>query len=218
MANSIRRLGSCDDLAVGPAEGPDDVTGRAARPGLGGVVPRPGLSGRLGGPARVTVLSAPPGSGKTVLLRSWIGEPGRAGRGAWVAVGRGEQDPQRFWLSVLGALRGTSAGSGLVRELTAAPDMDGWAVVERLLKDLAPLADRLWLVIDDMHELRSAQALAQLELLVMLAPPGLRVVLATRHALQLRLHRLRLEGELTEIRAADLRFSVAEARELLAAA
>ena len=218
MANSIRGLGSCDDLAVGPAEGPDDVTGRAARPGLGGVVPRPGLFERLGASARVTVLSAPPGSGKTVLLRSWIGEPGRAGRVAWVAVGRGEQDPQRFWLSVLGALRGTSAGSGLVRELTAAPDLDGWAVVERLLKDLTPLADRLWLVIDDMHELRSAEALAQLELLVMRAPPELRFVLATRHDLRLGLHRLRLEGELSEIRTADLQFTQAEARELLTAA
>ena len=218
MANSIRELGSCDDLAVGPAEGPDDVTGRAARPGLGGVVPRPGLFERLGASARVTVLSAPPGSGKTVLLRSWIGEPGRAGRVAWVAVGRGEQDPQRFWLSVLGALRGTSAGSGQVRQLTAAPDLDGWAVVERLLKDLTPLADRLWLVIDDMHELRSAQALAQLELLIMRAPPELRFVLATRHDLRLGLHRLRLEGELSEIRTADLQFTQAEARELLTAA
>jgi LuxR family transcriptional regulator, maltose regulon positive regulatory protein len=218
MANSIRGLGSCDDLAVGPAEGPDDVTGRAARPGLGGVVPRPGLFERLGASARVAVLSAPPGSGKTVLLRSWIGEPGRAGRVAWVAVGRGEQDPQRFWLSVLGALRGTSAGSGLVRELTAAPDLDGWALVERLLKDLTPLADRLWLVIDDMHELRSAEALAQLELLVMRAPPELRFVLATRHDLRLGLHRLRLEGELSEIRTADLQFTRAEARDLLTAA
>jgi LuxR family transcriptional regulator, maltose regulon positive regulatory protein len=218
MVNSIRGVGSCDDLAVGPAEGPDDVTGRAARPGLGGVVPRPGLFERLGASARVTVLSAPPGSGKTVLLRSWIGEPGRAGRIAWVAVGRGEQDPQRFWLSVLGALRGTSAGSGLVRELTAVPDLDGWAVVERLLKDLTPLADRLWLVIDDMHELRSAEALAQLELLVMRAPPELRFVLATRHDLRLGLHRLRLEGELSEIRTADLQFTQAEARELLTAA
>jgi len=133
-------------------------------------------------------------------------------------VGRGEQDPQRFWLSVLGALRGTAAGSGLVRELTAAPDLDGWAVVERLLKDLAPLAERLWLVIDDVQELRSADALAQLELLVMRAPPELRFVLATRHDLRLGLHRLRLEGELAEIRAADLRFTQAEARELLTAA
>ena len=48
MANSIRGLGSCDDLAMGPAEGPDDVTGRAARPGAGGVVSRPGLFERLG--------------------------------------------------------------------------------------------------------------------------------------------------------------------------
>src|SRR5712672_1401605 len=218
MANSIRRLASCDDLAVGPAEGPNDVAGRAARPGLGGVVPRPALFERLGASARVTVLSAPPGSGKTVLLRSWIGEPGLAGRVAWVSVGRGEQDPQRFWLSVLGALRQTSAGSRLVRELTAAPDLDGWAVVERLLKDLTPLADRLWLVIDDMHELRSAEALAQLELLVMRAPPELRFVLATRHDLRLGLHRLRLEGELSEIRAAVLQFPQAEARELLTAA
>jgi len=67
---------------------------------------------RLQASARVTVLSAPPGSGKTVLLRSWIGEPGLADRAAWVPVGRGEQDPQRFWLSMLGALRGTAAGSG----------------------------------------------------------------------------------------------------------
>ena len=194
------------------------MAGRATRPGLGGVVPRPGLSGRLEASARVTVLSAPPGSGKTVLLRSWIGEPGLAERAAWVPVGRGEQDPQRFWLSVLGALRQTVPGSGLVRELTAAPDLDGWAIVERLLKDLALLADRLWLVIDDVHELGSADALAQLELLVMRAPPELRFVLATRHDLRLGLHRLRLEGELTEIRAADLRFTQAEARELLTAA
>ena len=119
---------------------------------------------------------------------------------------------------MLGALRRTSAGSALVRELTATPDLDGWAIVERLLTDLAPLAERLWLVIDDLHELGSDQARRQLELLVMRAPEELRFVLSTRHDLRLGLHRLRLEGELTEIRADDLRFSLAEARELLAAA
>ena len=54
---------------------------------------------------------------------------------------------------MLDALRQTSAGSALVRELTGAPDLDGWAIVERLLKDLASLAERMWLVIDDVHEL-----------------------------------------------------------------
>jgi LuxR family maltose regulon positive regulatory protein len=168
--------------------------------------------------ARVTVISAPAGSGKTVLLRSWIGKAGLAERATWVTVGRDERDPQRWWLSVLDALRQTVPGSALVRELTAAPDLDGWTVVERLLKDLAPLEERLWLVLDDLHELGSAEALRQLELLVMRAPEELRLVLATRHDVRLGLHRLRLEGELTEIRADDLRFSLDEARALFQAA
>src|SRR5689334_19768030 len=203
---------------MGPAEGSGAAGGRVARPGAGGVVSRPGLFERLGASARVTVVSAPPGSGKTVLLRSWIGAAGLGGSAAWVAVGPGERDPQQFWLSVLGALRRTSAGAGLVRAVTAAPDLDGWAIVERLLKDLAPLAEPVWLVIDDVHELGSEEARRQLELLVMRGPPELRLVLAARHDLRLGLHRLRLEGELAELRAADLRFSLAEAGELLAAA
>ena len=73
-------------------------------------------------------------------------------------------------------------------------------------------------MIDDLHELGSAEALRQLELLIMRAPPALRFVLVTRHDLRLGLHRLRLAGELTEIRTADLRFSRAEARALLDAA
>jgi LuxR family maltose regulon positive regulatory protein len=164
------------------------------------------------------VVSAPAGSGKTVLLRSWIGEARLAERTAWVPVRRNERDPQRFWLSVLDALRQTVPGSALVRALTAAPDLDGWEIVERLLKDLAPLDERLWLVIDDLHELGAAEARPQLELLVMRAPERLRFVLATRHDLRLGLHRLRLAGELTEIRADDLRFSLAEAGALFAAA
>src|SRR5712671_4456609 len=203
---------------MGPAEESGAVAGRVARPGAGGVVSRPGLFDRLAAAARVTVVSAPPGSGKTVLLRSWLGEAGLEDSAAWVLVGPDETDPQRFWLSVLGALRRTSAGLALVRAVTAAPDLDGWAIAERLLKDLAPLADRTWLVLDDVHELGSDEARRQLELLVMRAPDALRFVLATRHDLRLGLHRLRLEGELTELRAADLRFSLAEARELLAAA
>jgi LuxR family transcriptional regulator, maltose regulon positive regulatory protein len=195
----------------------------AEQPPFGGpahaaVVSRRELRERLGGAARVTVVSAPPGSGKTVLLRSWIAETGLADRAAWVTVGRDERDPQRFWLSVLGALRQTAPGSELVGAVTGAPDLDGWAIVERLLKDLAPLQQQLWLVIDDVHELGSDQARRQLELLIMRAPQELRFVLATRHDVRLGLHRLRLEGELTEIRAADLRFSLTEARELFAGA
>ena len=179
---------------------------------------RPGLFDRLGGSARVCVVSGTAGSGKTVLLQSWIGEAGLAGRAAWVDAGRGVRDPQPFWLSVVAALRATGPGSALVRAVSAAPDLDGWALVERLLDDLAPLKEQLWLVVDDVHELDADQALRQFELLLMRAPLGLRFVLATRHDLRLGLHRLRLKGELAEVRAGDLRFSLAEAEELFAAA
>jgi len=175
------------------------------------------LFGRLAEAQRVVQISAPAGSGKTVLMRSWIAEAGLAARAAWVSVDSEQRDPQGFWISVADALWGTTAGSALVRPLTAAPGLDGWAVVERLLKDLAPLQDRLWLMIDDAHLLDSREVLPQLELLLLRAPQELRFVLATRYDLRLGLHRLRLEEELTEIRAVDLRFSLAEARALFGA-
>ena len=176
---------------------------------------RPRLFDRLAASARVTVVSAPPGSGKTVLLRSWIGQVSLMGSAAWVPVGRNESDPQAFWPSVLAALRQTEAGSALVQRLTAAPTLDGWGIVERLLADLAPLAEPLSLVVDDVQEL-GPDALRQLELLIMRAPPTLRFVLAGRRDVRLGLHRLRLEGELAEVRSPDLRFTVAEAQELFA--
>jgi len=189
-----------------------------AGPSMGRVVVRPELFDRVSGTARVTVVSAPPGSGKTLLLSTWIRQAGHADRAGWVAVGRDGRDPRGFWLSVLDALRQTGPGAKLVQPVTAAPDLDGWAIVERLLKQLAPLDEPLWLVIDDVHELGPGQLLRQLELLVMRAPPQLRFVLATRHDMRLGLHRLRLEGELSEIRGPDLRFSLDEARELFATA
>jgi len=163
-------------------------------------------------------VSAPAGSGKTVLLRSWINETGLARRAALVTMQSDEGDPQQFWVSVTDALRATAPGAALVRPLTAAPKIDGWAVVERLLADLNELREQLWLVIDDLHELTSTEALGQLELLVMRAPEELRIVLLSRRDSRLRLHRLRLEGELTEVRGADLRFTLEDARHLFEAA
>ena len=194
-----------------------------ARPGIGedsseltgAVVERRALFDRLSGASRVTQITAPPGSGKTLLLRSWIRETGLAEGAGWVSVQRGERDTQRFWISVIEALSATGPGSARVRGLTPAPDLDGWAIVERLLEDLGSLEGQVWLVIDDLHELRSTDALRQLELLLMRSPAQLRFVLVTRHDLRLGLHRLRLEGGLTEIRAADLRFTPAEAGALL---
>jgi LuxR family maltose regulon positive regulatory protein len=181
------------------------------------VVVRWALVRRLDEAKRVVQVSAPAGTGKTVLLRSWIAESGLAQRAAWVKADCRERDSRAFWIAVAGALRATTAGSALVRPLTAAPDQGGWAIVERLLTDLAPLGDRLWLVIDDAQEL-GPEALRQLGFLIMRAPRELRLVMASRHDLRMGLHRLRLEGDLTEIRQRDLRFTVAETVELFAAA
>jgi LuxR family transcriptional regulator, maltose regulon positive regulatory protein len=193
-------------------------TAHPVRVASSGVVIRRELLERLNRAGRVTEVSGPAGSGKSVLLRSWIDQAGLAEHAAQVSVQDEDRDPQRFWTSVADALRATAAGSALVRPMTATPDLDGWSVVERLLADLALLRDRIWLVIDDVHALGSAEALRQLELLLTRAPAGLRFVLAGRHNLRLGLHRLRLEGELTEIPAASLRFSRDEARALFEAA
>ena len=189
-------------------------------PAVHGLVPRWALFERLSAAAAggVTLVSAPPGSGKTVLLRSWIEDAGLGERVAWVSVERGERDAQRFWQSVIGALSGAVGRDGIVQKLGAAPAFDGESVVGRLLSDLASLEGSCVLVIDDLHELSSADALAQLEFLVARLPPELRIVLATRRDPRLGLHRLRLTGALVELRASDLRFSPQETRELLEAA
>src|SRR5438132_401875 len=192
----------------------------AAPLGATGLVPRRELFGVLDRAlsGRVTVVSAPPGSGKTFLLRSWLeqAEPGL--RVAWVSLERGESDAQRFWLSVVGGLRDAVGDSSFVEKLTPSPEFDGFALVERLVSDLDSLGEQVVLVIDDLHELNSADALAQLELLLARLPHALHLVLVTRRDPQLQLARLRLAGGLTEIRAADLRFTLEEARELLDAA
>jgi LuxR family transcriptional regulator, maltose regulon positive regulatory protein len=184
-----------------------------------GVVARPALIERLsaGDPDGVTLISAAAGTGKTVLLRSWLGETKAWGRTAWVAVEHNEDDAQAFWLTVVEQLRQATGGAGPIGELAPAVTFDGEAVVHRVVSELASLAHPVILVIDDLHELISAEANAQLEMLLAQKPRSLRVILATRHDPQLGLHRLRLTGQLIELRGADLRFSHAEAHDLLAA-
>src|SRR6185437_15042175 len=166
---------------------------------------------------KVTIISAPAGSGKTSLLRAWAGRPGQPHRLALVQVQRDQHDAQQFWLALLDAVhRATGANSGA--ELPAAtPDFNGHAMVDRVLSDLADAPGGVTLVIDDLHELRSPEVPTQLTRLLTSLPPNVHAILTTRHDVRLRLHRMRLAGELAEIRAADLRFSERETRELLEA-
>ena len=163
----------------------------------------------------MTIISAPAGSGKTSLLRTWADRPGQPHRLALVQVQRDQHDAQQFWLALLTAVRQASAPASRPEPPAATPDFNGRAMVDRVLAELADQRGRLILIIDDLHELICPDAPAQLTRLLTSLPPNVHAVLATRRDLPLHLHQLRLAGELAEIRAADLRFSERETRELL---
>jgi LuxR family maltose regulon positive regulatory protein len=166
---------------------------------------------------KVTIISAPAGSGKTSLLRAWADRPGQPRRLAVVQVRRYQLDAQDFWLALLDAVRRVRGAAGGAEPPAATPEFNASAMVGRVLSELADAGGGVMLVIDDLHELNSAETLGQLTRLLTNLPDGVHAMLTMRHDLPLRLHQLRLAGELGEIRAADLQFSEGETRELLAA-
>ena len=186
----------------------------ASRPGLIGRHDLVATLDRAAG-KRVTIISAPAGSGKTSLLQAWASRPGPDRRIAFLSVPPGQHDAQLFWLALLGAVRAATGGP---EPPPAAPGFSGQAMVDKVRSELAAAGDSFILIIDDLHELSSADAAGQLTALLTSLPAGAHAIIATRRDLPLRLHQLRLAGELAEIRAAQLRFTEDETRELLAAA
>jgi LuxR family transcriptional regulator, maltose regulon positive regulatory protein len=130
-------------------------------------------------------------------------------------VQRDQHDAQQFWLALLDAVRHATGVDSGAEPPAGTPDFNAPAMAGRVLSELADARDGITLVIDDLHELHSPEALAQLTQLLTSLPPQVHAILATRHDVRLRLHQLRLAGELAELRAADLRFSERETRELL---
>ncbi|MCW2645486.1 MAG: ATP-dependent transcriptional regulator, MalT-like, LuxR family, partial [Pseudonocardiales bacterium] len=164
---------------------------------------------------KVTIVTAPAGSGKTSLLRTWARRVGQARGIADVQVRRDRPDAQLFWLDLLNAVRRSSTTAGAPEPAVATPAFNDGAIVDRVLGELAEYPGLLTLVIDDLHELDSSETLAQLTRLLTNLPLHVNVLLATRRDLRLRLQRLRLAGGVAELRAAALRFTELETREFL---
>ena len=179
-----------------------------------GWVARPRLSERLGraGESALTLLAAPAGFGKTTLLADWLTADSGDGRiTAWLSLDSGDNDPALFWAYFVAALRTAAPGVGeRALALLASTDAPTEAFVVTLLNDLGALSDEVVLVLDDYHVIEEAHIRDGMTYLVEHLPPQVRLVIAGRADPALPLARLRARGELVEIRATDLRFTVDE--------
>ncbi|HEY7103726.1 MAG TPA: LuxR C-terminal-related transcriptional regulator [Mycobacteriales bacterium] len=185
-----------------------------------GAVPRGRLEDRLrAAGTRLTVVAAPAGWGKTSLLSSWAADPGPGTRVAWVSLDDSDDEPLRFWSYLLTALYELDGeiGPAALEALGASGTDPVDLALPILLNDVASATGRYVLVLDDYHVLTDPRIHESVEFLVAYLPPALRLVVAGRAEPPLPLARLRARGDLTELRAADLRFSVAEAAAVVSA-
>jgi LuxR family maltose regulon positive regulatory protein len=190
-------------------------------PPLSGAVERPRLFDMLdaGVQRRLTVVTGPPGAGKTLLVSTWAAHPTRPhppGRIAWLSIERGDRRPAPFWSAVVAAAR--AAGVPGLDSFTSHVSLDHEEFTAAFANSLSTLRAPLVLILDDYHELSSTAVHGQLDALLRYAPDKLRVVIVSRSDPPVALHRLRLEGHLAEVRTADLAFTLSEATALFALA
>lgn len=164
--------------------------------------------------ALLTLVAAPPGYGKTTAVRAWCA--GRPAPFAWVTLDAGDNDPVRLWRYVATALDRVRQGVGAraLRRLS----LQAGAVesaVDELMNGIATFGEELVLVLDDVQAVTDDECLASIDLALQHLPANARLIMLTRIDPALRLPQLRANGELAELRAAELAFTSAEARELL---
>lgn len=181
-----------------------------APPAQPGRLQRPRLTARLAeGLAKpLTLISAPPGFGKTCLAADWLAQQ-TAARSAWLSLDAGDNDPVRFWRYLTAAIQttGLDLGQAAAGMLAAPQPPPLEAVVTSLLNDLAENAPALALVLDDYHLITNPAIHDSLSFLLDHLPPQAHLCLLTREDPPLALARRRGRGQVIEVRAADLRFS-----------
>jgi LuxR family transcriptional regulator, maltose regulon positive regulatory protein len=180
-------------------------------------VPRPLLVQALGRGlgAKLTLVCASTGWGKTSLLAEWAQTAAADVRFAWVSLDAGDNEPLRFWRYAVAAIGSVAPAAAAARRLTAPVVSIGEEVLPVLVNDLARLEQRLVLVLDDYHTITDPRIHAELRQLIERMPRAVHLVLASQVDPPLRLGRMRAMGELAELRDRELRFSDEEAATLL---
>jgi LuxR family transcriptional regulator, maltose regulon positive regulatory protein len=183
-------------------------------------VQRPELVGYLARvTARLVLVDAPAGFGKTTLVAQWRLSPAESRAFAWVSLDSGDNDPGRLWWHVVSALDRAcpefDAGLILAALQVQAPDFAG-TFLPLLVNELAALTEPVVLVLDDCHMIRPGSCYDQIAFLLLHLPSAVQLVLITRVDPPLPLARLRGTGDMAEIRAAELQFGSGQAAELVA--
>jgi LuxR family maltose regulon positive regulatory protein len=159
----------------------------------------------------LTLVVAPAGWGKSTIVADWLRRDHLAA--GWVSLDGGDDDPKRFWRYLLLAAgqAGSAAGAAALRRLDAAGSDVLRDVLPAFVNELTSPGSRLVLVLDDYHLVTSPRVHDTVAMLLDRCPPQLHLVLITRADPPLQLSRLRVRGDLAELRAEDLRFSFDEA-------
>ncbi len=160
---------------------------------------------------KLTLISAPAGFGKTTLVSEWV-----AGCGlpvAWLSLDQADNDPARFLIYLIAALRTVAPdiGEGVLGVLQSPQPPPTEAILTALLNEIDSMPDNFVLVLDDYHLIDAKPVDDALTFLLEHLPPQLHLMIATREDPQLPLARLRARDQLTELRAGDLRFTSSEA-------
>ena len=183
------------------------------------IVLRPRLIERLNeglsASCKLTLISAPAGFGKTTQVSEWIASCGQPV--AWLSLDEGDNDPTRFLIYLVAALQTIAAniGAGALVVLQSHQPPSTESILTILLNDVTTIPDNFVLILDYYHVIDSKPVDEAITFLLEHLPPHMHLVIASREDPHLPLARLRARGQLTELRAANLRFTPAEAAEFL---
>ena len=167
---------------------------------------------------KLTLISAPAGFGKTTLLAEWVPTALASERpAAWVSLDQGDNDPALFWAYFIAALQTVQPGvvESALSPLHSPQPPPIETFLTTLINDINAIEHDFSLILDDYHVIDSQPIHAGIAFLLDHLPPQMHLVIASRADPPLPLSRLRGHGELTELRAADLRFTFDEAAAFL---